>query len=344
MPRTVRSLVGLLFVVALLSACSGKKDASDDASKAKDEKSRYGLTPEQASEVLVKIGSTQITVGEFADELAAQSPYLRARYNSPERRKEYLDSLVRFELLAQEAKRRGYYEQEDVANAKKQAMVQQMMRSDFDEKFKLADVSDADIKAYYEAHISEFKKPEQLRLARILISNKAAAQRALGQLLAAPKDDAQFKRLAEQTTEDTESKAGFGDVGFFSRPEEMTEEEKALEAAKAHPLPLAAVAAAFKLKDLGEVVPELVEGPGGYNIIRLLARRPPLVRTLDEARRNIQDLLRRERRDAAVDKLVSELRSKAQVKEDLGLLSQVKVDAPTGMPTSPGTAPVPGHP
>src|SRR4051812_16915700 len=69
--------------------------------------SKHGLTPEQAKQPLVVIGDTTITVGDFADQLADKSPYLRARYTSPERRRELLDELVKFELLAREASRRG---------------------------------------------------------------------------------------------------------------------------------------------------------------------------------------------------------------------------------------------
>ena len=74
-------------------------------------KDAHGLSAEQGEQVLAKVGDTTITVKEFADRLASQSPYLRARYNSAERRKEFLDNMVRFELLAIEARKRGLHEQ-----------------------------------------------------------------------------------------------------------------------------------------------------------------------------------------------------------------------------------------
>ena len=42
-----------------------------------------GLSPEDARKVLAKVDATTITLGEFADRINQQSPYLRARYNSP---------------------------------------------------------------------------------------------------------------------------------------------------------------------------------------------------------------------------------------------------------------------
>jgi hypothetical protein len=108
---------------------------------------KYGLTPEQASQVLVEVGTTKITLGEFADRLGSQSPYLRARYHSPERRREFLDNMVRFELLASEAEKRGFTHSEEVERVRRQVMVQQMMEDLFDKGgLKLADITEDEIK------------------------------------------------------------------------------------------------------------------------------------------------------------------------------------------------------
>src|SRR5688572_1316361 len=73
-----------------------QKPAAPVAAPEADKKDlKYGLTPEQASQVLVEVGSTKITLGEFAERLGSQSPYLRARYHSPERKREFLDNMVR---------------------------------------------------------------------------------------------------------------------------------------------------------------------------------------------------------------------------------------------------------
>ncbi|MBW2509826.1 MAG: hypothetical protein JRE81_14440, partial [Deltaproteobacteria bacterium] len=76
-------------------ACSKQPDEA--APEAKQPK--HALSEEQANAVLVRVADRTITVGELADRLASQSPYLQARFESPERRKELLDNLVRYELL-----------------------------------------------------------------------------------------------------------------------------------------------------------------------------------------------------------------------------------------------------
>lgn len=316
-------LVGLCLAI-LTVGCSGEKKADPNPAPGTDNTARHGLTAAQAAAVLVQVGDTKITVGEFADQIAEQSPYLRARYNSPERRKEFLDSVVRFELLAQEAKRRGFFGLDEVKRAEKQTMIQQMMRHDFEDKFKLADITDAEIKAYYDAHIVEFKKPEQVRIEQILVKNVSLAQRVLGQIKQAPTDQPLFKRIAAQYNEDAGSKDSFGDVGFQSLPKDRLPGETST-------VPDAVVSAAFALKNLGDVHPELVKTDLGYHVVKLVARRPPLVRSVEDAKRMIQDRLRRDKRDQALDTLVSDLRKKASVKEEWSLLDSVKVEVPQGV-------------
>ena len=66
------------------------------------------LKPEDQGKVVARIGGLEITLKEFERRLKEQAPYARARYASLERKKEFLDNLVRFEVLAAEAANKGY--------------------------------------------------------------------------------------------------------------------------------------------------------------------------------------------------------------------------------------------
>ena len=54
-------------------------------------------------QVVARIDGQPITLADLQRRMAQQAPFVQARYSSPERRKELLDNLVRFEILAREA-------------------------------------------------------------------------------------------------------------------------------------------------------------------------------------------------------------------------------------------------
>jgi peptidyl-prolyl cis-trans isomerase C len=280
---------------------------------------KYGLTPEQSQQPLVKVGDSTITLGEFAERLGGQSPYLRARYNSPERRREFLDNMVRFELLSIEASKRGYDKTDDVARIRKQMMVQQMMQELFDKQgIKLSDIGDAEIEHYYDNNKSEFQKPAQVRASHIQVKDKATAEKLLKEVKAKPADMELFRKLAQQYNEDPATKESYGDLHFFSAEKDDTEGEEA-------PRPVAVRKAAFSLENVGDVYPEAVQSEAGFHVVKLTGKRDAMNRSLDDARRLIQNRLWRQKREEAIEKFVADLRTKASVKENLDLLAQVKV-------------------
>jgi peptidyl-prolyl cis-trans isomerase C len=133
-PMRLLAMFPLLLLVASCDNCkNGPKESETEP--------RYGLDAKEASTPVAKVGDRVITAGDFADRLAEQSPYLRARYTSPERRRELLDNMVRFELLALEAERQGYFDRPEVRRAENRVLVEALLREEIDEKIKLTDVT-----------------------------------------------------------------------------------------------------------------------------------------------------------------------------------------------------------
>jgi hypothetical protein len=95
--------------------------------------------------------------------------------------------------------------------------------------------------------------------------------------------------------------------------------------------------AVFSLAKVGDVYPKLIEDEQGLYVVKLTGDRPALDRSLDDTRRLIQNRLWREKREAAIDKFIADLKAKADVKQNLDLLSQVKVDT-TGASPDGGSA------
>lgn len=300
----------LLVSVLVAAGCSGKEEQAAEP----EDGTQLGLTEAQAEEVLATVGDREITVGEFAERLASQSPYLRARFESPERRREFLDNYIRFELLVLEAKRRGYEDRPEIKRARRQAMVQQFIKTEVDAKLQLSDVSQADMKAYYEAHKGEYDRPAQVRASQIVVKDKKTAERLLKKATA-KRDLPEFRKLAREYSQDEATAAGGGDLQFF-----------AAEGGDGPPPQIRKVA--FSLRRTGNVYSKLVKTDAGYHIVALTGKRPQLTRTFEQAKRSIRHKLLKEKKDAAMEALLAKLRSEIKVEVDTEALKEIKVEAP----------------
>ena len=294
-------------LVVTLAGCS--KQTEEAAPEA--EWPKHGLTEAQANEVLVRVGERTITVGEFADRLASQSPYLRARFESPDRRKEFLDNLVRYELLVYEAKRRGYADDPEVVTARRNIMIQELVKQEVDRPLEEREITDEEIQAVYEANPTEFDRPAQVRASHIFVKRRARAEKVLEE--AKKTDRPAFTKLARDESEDEKTKADGGDLRFFNADSEEV------------PKPLRE--AAFSIETVGSVYPELVPDGDGYHIVMLTGKRAELKRTYEQAKRAIRHKLMRERKDAAMEALVERLREQVPVEIDYDVLKEVEVDA-----------------
>jgi peptidyl-prolyl cis-trans isomerase C len=321
------TLAACLFGGLATAGC--KKDApaaTDETSPAEPtEPKKYGLTEAQAKQVLATVGDTTITLGQFAERLGSQSPYLRARYTSPERRREFLDNMIRFELLAIEARRRGHDQHEDIARVRRQVMVQQMMKEMFDEQgVKLGDITDQEISAYYDSHRDEFSKPAQMRASQIQVATREKAEQILAKVKGAPDDMQAFRQLATEHNTDPASKDSQGDLRFFAKTPGPNEAD----------VPQPVRDAAFALGEIGDVAPQVVASDRGFHVVKLTGKREAMERTLEDVRRMIQNRLWREKREKAIEAFVADLRAKANVQEDRALLSQIEIDLDAPAPAT----------
>lgn len=331
--RRAAVLAAVSAIASIAVACSGGGEGGGGGTRP-DEERIHGLTAAEREAPLATIGDRTITVGEFAEIVASKGPFLSVRYNAPERRRELLDQLVRFELLANEADARGYDELPEVVRSRKQLVVRRFLKREYEDAFSPDDVTDEEVRAYYDAHLSEFNKPAQIRVSQIVVATEAEARRILRQILAAPSDVRLFRALAEEHDTDPTTMDRFGDIGFFSRTEERQEGEP--------DVPPEVATAAFTIETIGGVHPEVVHSSRGWHVLKLTGRRAPLHRTLDEASRPIRHRLYRERRERAVDELLTRLRGEADVHEDLSLLDTIHIEVPEDTGSMPMLAAPPG--
>jgi len=265
--------------------------------------------------VLARVDDTEITASDLQDVLARYShtPFVLARYSTPEKKKELLDSLVRYELMAREALRRGYDRDPDVQRIAKKQMVALFEKREINDKLRAEDVPPADIEKFYREHQPEFSRPEEIRVSQILVHDEAAARRIAAEARAPKNNDIKaFRDLVERHSEDADSKPRGGDLMFFDR--KTTREPKAV------------VDAAFALAQVNDVAGP-VASDKGFHIIKLTERRPATTRPLAEAKADIQRRLLEQMRAQRKREIADEMRKSIRVEIYEDELAKITVGA-----------------
>jgi peptidyl-prolyl cis-trans isomerase C len=270
-----------------------------------------GLAAEP-SNVVARVDGKPITLSEVQERINALDPYSKARYSSPEQRKKFLENLVRFEVLAREAEKRGYDRDPDVQRALKNQMIQVFLRKELDDKLKNEPITDAEVAKYYQDHERDFRQPEQVRVSQILVNDRALADKLAAEARRLPRqDDKGFRALVQQHSLDEDSKALGGDLTFFDR--QNTE------------LPRTLVEAAFALKEVGDVSAP-VASDKGFHVLRLTQRRPGFTRPLEGVSAEIKRLISRDRRAMKQEEMVAQMRQKLKVEIYEDQLAKVTVE------------------
>lgn len=281
-----------------------------------------GLTPELAQRPLAKVGDHTITLGDYANTLERMDQFERLRYQTPERRQHLLDEIIKLELLAFEAQKRGLDQTPETRERIRILLRDEVLRDVRKDLPSPEDVSAADVRKYYDTHPSEFNDPERRRVARIVLGNEAKAKQVLAKALTAT--PMQWGKLVhEYSTDEIPSPSPTaplelsGDLGVVSAPD--------AEAGGNARIPDSIRAAIFTVEKVGSVYPKVIKQGDQYWIVRLTGRTPARSRSLDEADRGIRVAILRELIKEREATLEAQLREKFPVTIDEAALSQVKV-------------------
>jgi peptidyl-prolyl cis-trans isomerase C len=295
---------------------------------------KSGSTEAKSGPVVATVGNETITADDLKKRLEETSPFLRARYNTLERKKEFLDNLIRNELLAQEAEKQGLDKSPAVREQMKRAMIQELIKKQLDERLAGTDIPDADLKKFYDLHLDDFQKPERARVFHILlpfqdakekIAAKAKANALLKDIDAREKkgESNAFQATAMKESKDPASAQVGGDLRFTSKD----------ELARAFSTELAD--AAFALKTPGEKS-GVVETPKAIELIKLQVKTVALNRSFEDSKDSIRGRIARERRSHEYDEWVKKLRDQTKVSVNDAELAKVVIEgASNGQPGMP---------
>ncbi len=345
----MKRLQMLAYVLAGVAgvACGGQGGQTGEAGKVE-------ITEAEKDQVVAKIGDQVITLKDFEARLSDQAPFARARFSSIQRKQEFLDSLVRFEVLAKEAEAKGYDKDPDVQLARKQAMVRKLMADEVPNLAKLSDITDDETAKYYQEHIEEFDRPAEVRAAHLLVKNEASARKLLAEIQAKigdKKQDARdiFGEYVRQHSEDPTTRESGGDLQFFGRPGAVAAGAQA-GAAPAKPdrgplqpeVPVAVAEAVWQLDAVGEIAPSPVQAADGWHIVQKTGFKRAYKRELADVKQTIRNKLFRSRKTQALEKYVTDLKAKVKIEIDDRVLESAKAPPPGPEPAlAPPTA-VPG--
>lgn len=315
------SLAGAVLLAGLVVAACNDKAVNKGAAEGGAAPASSGLSPELAQKPLATVGDRVITLGEFAATIDRMDQFERLRYQSVDRRRQLLDEIIKAELLALEAKKRGLDQKPEVKERIRQILREDVMRQVRAETIAPADIPEAEVREYYEKHREEFRDPERRRVAHIVLADEAKAKQVLEQAKKASPTD--WGKLVRDHSLDKPQGAATGpaelagDLGIVGPPGSAKGDNPRV------PEPLRE--AVFKIGAVGGVHTELVKDGGKLHVVRMTGKTDARDRTLAEAERTIRVAILQERMRASEAKLEKELRERYPVKIDDKALEKVEL-------------------
>lgn len=273
-----------VFMMVFIFGCNKKATSQENAASA---------TPNKGN-VVIEVGSVKLTDEDIKDEMAALPPQLQPYVATKEGKKEFIESLIKRELLYQEAKAKGVENnpnvQKDLEKVKKRLFVDAFLREMIKVDMK---VDEKALKEFYKKNEKKFAEPEKTHTKHILVKDKKLADEIAEKLKKSPD---LFEKLAAEHSIDSSGKQG-GDIGAHEKGTLVPEYEAAME----------------KLKKPGDISP-VVKSQFGYHIIKLVGREPSKAPKFEDIKDEVKEEYIRENQKALFDTIVSDLKKKYNVK------------------------------
>jgi peptidyl-prolyl cis-trans isomerase C len=304
-------MVARIVVFFALTACTG---APGEPAPGKAEPVNDGPKVDlNLGDTLAEVGGIPVGSREFVQVAARRLP-ADGKALSKEEKLEILDDLIDQKALYLEAKRLGIDQDPKI----QRQMIQIMLRQTVYSQVKSLDISDDELKQYFEAHRDEFVIPEKARVRRILIKAEPTRSSAEAKAMAEAAhkqiggDIERFAKVATEVSEGPFADRG-GDVGQVSRTGRPGMGEEAVERA-------------FGL-EIGQVS-EPFEADGGWNIVAMVTKRERVDRTFEQVRGAVLRRAKADRHTALYEETVKRLRAELDVQTNPQALDDLSIAGP----------------
>lgn len=243
-----------------------------------------------AGSVLAKINATTITEEDFIKKINLMPEWAKNRFKSEAGKKEFLEELIKEELMYQEAKKQGINKekefQDKMMKFEKMTLISTLLKNEIEEKAK---VDAKEIRDFYDEHQDEFMAGLEVKASHILVNTETEAEDVLKKI----QKGESFSKLAEELSIDKGTAKNGGDLGFFGRGRMVPEFEKV----------------AFSLNP-GEAS-KPVKTKFGYHIIKVTDKKEGKTRDFEEVKTSIENRLMVEKQRSLFDSYIEKLKGKA---------------------------------
>jgi peptidyl-prolyl cis-trans isomerase C len=264
----------------------------------------FGCSKKEEGKVLATIDDEKITLSEFGKELDKIPMNMKMMVATQSGKKSYLDNLIVKKLLLREARKDKIDTEKEfqdrLADIKDQLLIESVLKKKVNAASQL---SDEELKKYYDSHKEEFKKQVEINTRHILLKSEDEAKQVQGRI--AKGED--FIELAKKFSIDPNAKVTGGEIGFHPKGTLLPEYE----------------AAAFKLTKPGQVS-GVVKSQLGYHIIRLEGSKPAAYVPFEEVKDFIKQKIAQEKQKELLEKYVESLKKSAKITINEDLLKDEK--------------------
>jgi len=258
--------------------------------------------------VILAIGNVSLTNGDLKNFIRLQYADIVGKQNNDKLLSRLFDVFCEQQIILFKANQEGIQVGDDEVAAHLTEIQSRLQDTPVDremvrntlkvQKFLLAgayrdiDVSDAEVAAFYEAHLGDFQRSEEIELYQIMVNDREKLLRIRSELLSQP---ARFEEIARSESVSPDAAKG-GAMGFFEKgvlPQEMEE-------------------VVFSLK-VNEISP-IVESPYGFHLFKVIRKRKSRMQVLAAVRDEIRSKLLSAKLTAAYGEFLEGLKTAIPVR------------------------------
>lgn len=160
-----------------------------------------------------------------------------------------------------------------------------------DQVLSRADISQDEIKAYYNNNLKDFLRPEKIHLYEIVVPTEEEVKNILNRL----DSGENFSEIAKQESISSSKEKG-GDLGMISRGQLAPELEELL----------------FSMKP-DQILGKTVKTEQGYHIIKTGEKQPSHLQTLEEATPTIRQILINQKRSQLLNTYINQTKNESRI-------------------------------